>query len=126
MKLTINLLFAFAMIVSLAFFGEIASSHNPLSAQAQTRSGTVTVKRKSNVGIARKASRGAKYIYRKGRNGVVYIYRKTAKGVVYVGKKTYQGGKYVGKKTVQGTKYVGKKTYKTGRKVVSRAKKILY
>lgn len=115
MKLTLNLFLALAMVLSLAFFSEFTSSGNALSVQAQTRRGQVVVKKKSRPGIARSVARGAKYIYRKGKNGTIYIYRKTAKGTVYVGKKT-----------VQGTKYVGKKTYKTGRKVVSRTKKIIY
>ncbi len=125
MKKIFGVLFAFAMILSVAFISDAISSNSPFSAQAQTRKGNVTVKRKNN-GIATRTARGAKYIYRKGRNGTVYIYRKSAKGVVYVGKKTYKGTKYVGKKTYKGTKYVGKKTYKGSKAVVSRTKKIIY
>lgn len=124
MKKILGILFAFAMILSLAFISDAISSNSPFSAQAQTRKGKVTVKRKKR-GIATQTVRGSKYIYRKGKNGVVYVYRKTAKGTVYVGKKTYQGGKYVGKKTYKGTKYVGKKTYKGSKAVVSRTKKIV-
>jgi len=122
MKKVLNLVFASAMVLSLAFVGDAVSANNPLSVNAQT----VTVKRDNNVGIARRTSRGAKYVYRKARNGTVYVYRKTAQGTVYVGKRVYSGGKYVTVKSAQGAKYVGKKTYKGGRKVVSRAKKILY
>lgn len=119
-----GILFAFAMILSVAFVSDAISSENPFSAHAQTRKGNVSVKRK-NRGIASQTYRGGKYVYRKAKNGTVYIYRKTAKGTVYVGKKTYQGGKYIGKKTYKGTKYVGKKTYKGSRAVVSRTKKII-
>lgn len=106
--------FAFAMILSVVFISEaISPANNPFSAQAQTRTGKVSVKKKKN-GIASRTYRGSKYIYRKGKNGVVYVYRKTSKGVVYVGKKTYKGAKYV-----------GKKTYKGSRMVVSRTKKIV-
>lgn len=114
MKKILGILFAFLMILSVAFIGDAISSNNPFSAQAQTRKGNVTVKRKNN-GIATRTARGAKYIYRKGKNGTVYVYRKTAKGVVYVGKKTAKGSKYVAHKTKRGTK-----------KVVSRTKKIVY
>ena len=124
MKKILGSLFAFAMILSVAFISDIISSTSPFSAQAQTRKGNITVKRKKR-GIASQTYRGGKYIYRKGKNGVLYVYRKTSKGVVYVGKKTYQGGKYVGRKTYKGTKYVGRKTYKGSRAVVSRTKKII-
>ncbi len=118
MKRVLSIFFAFLMIVSVVFISD------DFSAQAQTRKGSVAVKKKKN-GIASRTYRGGKYVYRKGKNGVVYIYRKSSKGLVYVGKKTYKGTKYVGKKTYKGTKYVGKKTYKGSRMVVSRTKKIV-
>lgn len=103
MKKFLNLSLALLMILSIVFIGEINSSgKNAFSVQAQT--GQVTVRRKRRPGIIRSTGRGARYVARK----------------------TVQGTKYVGKKTWQGTKYVGKKTWKTGRKVTSRAKKIIY
>ena len=122
-KLT-SLFFAFAMLLSVVFVSNAISENNPFSAQAQTRRGKVTVKKRNN-GIASRTVRGSKYIYRKSKSGVVYAYRKTAKGTVYVGKKTYQGGKYVAKKTVKGTKFVGKKVVKGTKSVFSRTKKIV-
>ena len=122
-KLT-SLFFAFAMLLSVVFVSNAISENNPFSAQAQTRRGKVTVKKRNN-GIASRTVRGSKYIYRKSKSGVVYAYRKTAKGTVYVGKKTYQGGKYVTKKTVKGTKFVGKKVVKGTKSVFSRTKKIV-
>jgi hypothetical protein len=125
MKRILGIFFAFLMILSVVFISDaISPSNNPFSAQAQTRKGSVSVRKKKN-GIASRTYRGSKYVYRKGKNGVVYIYRKSSKGLVYVGKKTYKGAKYVGKKTYKGTKYVGKKTYKGSRMVVSRTKKIV-
>lgn len=120
MKKTINILFAFAMILSIAFIGDAISSNGSMSANAQ-----VTVKRKRTGGLVGATARGAKYIYRKGKNGTIYTYRKTKQGTVYVGKKTYQGGKYVGTKTVKGTKYVGKKTVNGTKSVFSKTKKVM-
>ena len=122
-KLT-SLFFAFAMLLSVVFVSNAISENNPFSAQAQTRRGKVTVKKRNN-GIASRTVSGSKYIYRKSKNGIVYIYRKSAKGTVYVGKKTYQGGKYVTKKTIKGTKFVGKKVVKGTKSVFSRTKKIV-
>jgi hypothetical protein len=118
MKKIIGLVFAFAMILSLAFIGEMTSGNNPLSAKAQT-----SVRRKSSGGlygkskrgvkyVAKKTYRGGKYVVRKGWQGTKYVGRKGYQGTKYVGTKGYQGGKYVGKKTVNGTKYVGRKTKK--------------
>lgn len=111
MKKGLNLLFAFAMILSLAFIGDAiassTSSANPFAAQAQT----VRVKSKRKVGLTRRAYRGGKYVG-----------RQVWTGTKWVGEKSWQGTKYVGGKTVQGGKYV----YKGGRKVISRSKKILY
>ena len=120
MKKIIGLVFAMAMILSLAFIGEMSSGNNPLSAKAQ-----VSVRKKKSGGLYGKSKRGVKYVYRKGKNGVVYVYRKTAKGTVYVGRKGYQGGKYVTKKSYQGGKYVTKKTVKGTKKVVGKTKDIL-
>ena len=117
MKKIIGLVFALAMILSLAFIGEMTSGNNPLSAQAQT-----SVRRKKSGNVF---TRSGKYVYRKGRNGVTYVYRKTKNGTVYVGKKSYQGGKYVAGKGVQGTKYVGKKTVSGTKKVFNKTKKII-
>ncbi|HEX8369522.1 MAG TPA: hypothetical protein VF604_13330 [Pyrinomonadaceae bacterium] len=99
MKKITSLIFALAMILSIAFVGELTSSHNPFSADAQ-----VTVVRKKRVGAIRTIGRGGKYVVRK----------------------TWNGTKYVSKKVWVGTKWTGKTTYRGGRKVVSRTKKIVY
>ena len=119
-----SILFALAMLLSVTFVSNAISENNPFSAQAQTRRGKVTVKKKNN-GIASRTVSGSKYIYRKSKNGVVYVYRKSAQGTVYVGKRVYRGGKYVTKKTVKGTKYIGGKTVKGAKAVFSRTKKIV-
>lgn len=106
MKKVFSLIFAFAMILGIAF---VADSLNVMA----QRSGSVTVKKRNN-GLASKTWRGGKYIYRKAANGTRYVYRKTSKGTVYVGKQTYRGGKWTFNKTRRGTKAV-----------VSRTKKIL-
>ena len=79
----------------------VAFVGDAFSAQAQTQ---VTVKRKSNPGAIRRVGRGGKWVVRK----------------------TWNGTKYVSRKVWVGTKWTGKKTWKTGRKVVSRTKKIVY
>jgi hypothetical protein len=101
MKKILSLAFSLAMILSIAFIGEATSTanNNPFAAQAQ-----VTVKKKRRPGIVRGTYRGGKWVV----------------------KRTWDGTKYVSKKVWQGTKWTGKKTYKTGRKVVSRTKKIVY
>ncbi len=125
MKKILSVVFAFAMLLSVAFIGEATSSKSPFSAQAQTmqttRRGSVTVRRKRRGGVVG----GAKYVGRKTKDGVVYAGRKTYQGGKYVGTKTYQGGKYVGTKAVKGTKYVGKKTVGGAKAVTSRTKKII-
>ena len=100
MKKLINLVFAVAMMFSVVFIGEAISSNAPFSVNAQE----VTVKRKRRPGIARSTYRGGKWVV----------------------KKTWNGTKYVSRKVWVATKWTGKKTYKTGRKVVSRTKKIVY
>ena len=112
MKKTISILFAFAMILSLAFIGDAVSSNGSLSVNAQT--GRVTVRRKRTGGVVGATGRGARYVYRNGK-----------RVVVYTGRKTYQGGKYVGKKTVQGTRYTAHKTKRGAKAATSRTKKIL-
>ncbi|MDQ3799918.1 MAG: hypothetical protein M3384_10730 [Acidobacteriota bacterium] len=100
MRKITSLIFALAMILSIAFVGELTSStNNPFSAEAQ-----VTVTRKKRVGAIRTIGRGGKYVVRK----------------------TWNGTKYVSKKVWVGTKWTGKQTVKTGRKVVSRTKKVVY
>lgn len=100
MKKLMSLFFAVAMMFSVVFIGEAIGSNAPYSAQAQQ----VTVKKKRRPGAIRSAYRGGKWVT----------------------KKTWNGTKWVSKKVWQGTKWTGKKTYKTGRKVVSRTKKIVY
>ncbi len=124
MKKLTGLFFALAMLLSVAFVGDVVSEKNPFSAQAQTRTGRVTVRKRNN-GIASRTYRGGKYVYRKSKNGVVYVYRKTAQGTVYVGRKTYQGGKYVTRKTVTGTKYVGRKTVNGTKTIFRKTKKVV-
>jgi hypothetical protein len=94
-----SLIFALTMVLSIAFVGELTSTQNPFSTQAQ-----VTVTKKRRPGAIRSTYRGGKWVV----------------------KKTWNGTKYVSKKVWQGTKWTGKKTYKTGRKVVSRTKKVVY
>ena len=100
MKKFMNLVFAVAMMFSVVFIGEAISSNAPFSVKAQQ---TVTVKRRKK-GIARRSYAGGKWVV----------------------KKTWNGTKYVSRKVWVASKWTGKKTYKTGRKVVSRTKKIVY
>jgi hypothetical protein len=65
---------------------------------------TVTVKRKRKAGIARRTYRGGRYVVRR----------------------TWDGTKWVSRKVWVGPKWTGRKTWKTGRKVVSRSKKVIY
>jgi len=112
MKKTIGILFAFAMILSLAFLGDAISSNGTLAVKAQT--GRVTVRRKRTGGVVGGTVRGTRYVA-----------HKSKRAVVYTGKKAYQGGKYVGEKTVQGTRYTAHKTKRGAKAVTSRTKKIL-
>ena len=98
-KTIVGIFFGLLMILSVAFVSDSSVSGNPFAAQAQTVS-----TRRRNRGIIRSGYAGGKYVTRK----------------------VYRGGRYVTVKTWQGTKWVGKKTYKTGRKVVSRTKKVVY
>jgi hypothetical protein len=99
MKKLINLVFAAAMMFSVVFIGEAISSNAPFSVNAQQ----VTVKKRRK-GVIRKGYAGGKWVVRK----------------------TWNGTKYVSRKVWVGTKWTGKKTWKTGRKVVSRTKKVVY
>lgn len=125
MKNITGLFFAAALIFSAAFIADSSSvqaqnrpsaiasqetSKTKMSAQTQTRTGQVTVKRKRTGGVIGATGRGVRYVYRNGKRVAIYTGKKTYQGGKYVGKKTYQGGKYVGGKTVDGTKYVGGKT----------------
>ncbi len=92
-KTILSLFFAMAMILSLAFVGEIASNKNPFSAQAQT----AKVKKKK-VGAIRYIGRGSKYVGKQVWNGTRWVGVKTWKGTKYVGKKTWKGTKWIGKK----------------------------
>lgn len=99
MNKLMNLVFAVAMIFSVVFIGEAISSNAPFSVNAQQ----VTVKKRRK-GVIRRGYAGGKWVVRKSWNGT----------------------KWVSKKVWTGTKWTGKKTWKTGRKVVSRTKKIVY
>ncbi|MEJ7847644.1 MAG: hypothetical protein WKF92_06115 [Pyrinomonadaceae bacterium] len=96
-KITIAF-FALTLMLSSVFISGTISTDKSFSAQAQT----VRVRRRTR-GIASSTYRGGRYVVRK----------------------TWNGTKYVSRKVWVGTKWTGKKTYKTGRKVVSRTKKIL-
>jgi hypothetical protein len=99
MKKLVNLFFVAAMMFSIVFISEATSSNSPFSVQAQQ----VTVKKRRK-GAIRQGYAGGKWVVRK----------------------SWDGTKYVSKKVWSGTKWTGKKTYKTGRKVVSRTKKVVY
>ncbi len=100
MKKITALVFAFTLLVSVPFIaGSLSTGDASFSAQAQT---VKTTRRKK--GVIRRGYAGGKWVT----------------------KKVWRGGKYVTVKTWQGTKWVGKKTWKTGRKVVSRTKKVVY
>jgi hypothetical protein len=99
MKKLINLVFAAAMMFSVVFIGDAISSNSPFSANAQQ----VTVKKRRK-GLVRKGYAGGKWVVRK----------------------TWNGTKYVSRKVWVASKWTGKKTWKTGRKVVSRTKKVVY
>jgi len=117
MKKSTGILFAFAMILSLAFIGDAISSNGSLSIKAQQ----VSVKRKRRGGVVG----GTRYVAHKTKRGAKYVAHKTVRGTVYAGKKTYQGGKYVGKKTVQGTRWTAHKTKRGAKATISRTKKII-
>ena len=99
MKKLMNFVFAVAMMFSVVFIGEAISSNAPFSVKAQE----VTVKKRRK-GVIRRGYAGGKWVVRK----------------------TWNGTKYVSRKVWVGTKWTGKKTWKTGRKVVSRTKKVVY
>src|SRR5215203_3968945 len=100
MKKLMNLVFAVAMMFSVVFIGDAISSNGPFSVNAQQ---TVTVKKRKK-GAVRRGYAGGKWVVRK----------------------TWNGTKYVSRRVWVATKWTGKKTYKTGRKVVSRTKKVVY
>jgi hypothetical protein len=111
MKKILNLTFALAMIMSVAFIGEaVSSGNNPYSVKAQT----VTVK-KRRPGVIRSVYRGGKYVGKQVWNGTKWV-----------SSKTWQGTKYAGRKTVQGTRYAAHKTKRGTKAVISRTKKIVY
>ncbi len=112
MKKTIGIFFAFAMILSLAFISDAISSNNSLSAQAQTRTGQVTVRRKRTGGVVGGAVRGTRYVAHKTKRAGKYVAHKTVRGTVYAGKKTVQGTRYTAHKTKRGAKAVTSRTKK--------------
>jgi hypothetical protein len=91
---------AVSLILSAAVIGSSMPGDASFSAPAQQ----VTVKKKRKGGIVRKSYRGGKWVARK----------------------SWDGTKWVSKRVWSGSKWVGKKSWKTGRKVVSRTKKIVY
>jgi hypothetical protein len=100
MKKLTSLIFATAMMFSIVFIGDAISSNGNLAVNAQS----VKYSKKRKRGIIRRTYGGGKWVVRKSWNGTKWVYRR-----VWVG-----------------TKWTGKKTWKTGRKVVSRTKKIVY
>jgi hypothetical protein len=104
MKKLTTLVFAFAMTLSTAFIGGNLSSTSTSAGNPTVASAQVTVRRKRKPGFTRRVYRGGKW----------------------VGTQVWTGTKWVSRKTWQGMKWTGKKTYKTGRKVVSRTKKVVY
>jgi hypothetical protein len=101
MKKLVTVFFACAMAFSIVVVGNAAPAADAFAVVPQT--GQVTVRRRKP-GIARRTYRGGRYVVRR----------------------TWDGTKWVSKKVWVGTKWTGKKTWKTGRKVVSRTKKVVY
>lgn len=99
MRKLIAAIFTVIMLVSVPFAAGMLSSDSS-SVHAQS----VTVKRKRKGGIARRTYRGGRWVVRR----------------------TWNGTKWVTRKVWVGTKWTGRKSWKTGRKVVSRTKKIVY
>jgi hypothetical protein len=104
MKKITALFFALAMSLSIAFIGgdltgSSNSAGNPTVASAQ-----VTVRKKRKPGVTRRVYRGGKH----------------------VATKIWTGSKWVAHKTWDGSKWIAHKSWKTGRKVVSRTKKVVY
>jgi hypothetical protein len=107
---------ALLMVLSCAFWAEIGpQKENPLSVQAQTRRGQVTVRRTRRPGAIRTTARGARYVGRKTVRGTRYAGRKTWQGTRYTGRKTAQGARWTGRKTVRGAKATGRGAKKVGR-----------
>ncbi|MGB7068647.1 MAG: hypothetical protein WBD22_04075 [Pyrinomonadaceae bacterium] len=102
MKILRSLILAFTLLLSFVFIeSSISTTNAPVSISAAAQQ--VTVKRRKP-GIVRGTYRGGKYVIRR----------------------TWDGTKWVSKKVWVGTKWTGKKTWRSGRKVVSRTKKIVY
>lgn len=91
MKKILGLVFAFSMILSVVFIGDLVSSNNPYSVQAQT----VTVKRKKRVGVGRRVWRGGKWVYAKSAKGTKYVIHKTKRGTKWTYHKTKRGTKKI-------------------------------
>lgn len=123
MKKTINILFAFAMILSIAFIGDALSSNGSLSVKAQT--GQATVRRRRTGGVVGSAARGTRYAAHKTKRAGKYVAHKSVRGTMYAGKKTVQGTKYTAHKTKVVTKNVGKKTVNGTKSVFSKTKKVV-
>jgi hypothetical protein len=97
------------LVVIPTFFNTNAAASNFNAALVQTSeqtTGQVVVRRRRHGPVRRTVNRG----YRGGK---------------YVAHKSWQGGKYVASKSVKGSKYVAHKSHRTGRKVVSRTKKLV-
>ena len=101
MKKILSVIFAAAMLLSVAFIGEATSSNSPFSVQAQTQT-RVIVRRRRHGGVVG----GTRYVAHKTKRAVKYVAHKTVRGSVYVGKKTVQGTRYTSHKIKRGTKRV--------------------
>lgn len=100
MKRLMAIFFAASILLSSAVISSSIPGDASFSAYAQQ----VTVKKKRKAGIIRRSYRGGRWVARK----------------------TWNGTKWISKRVWRGSKWVGKKSWKTGRKVVSRTKKIVY
>ena len=110
MKKILGLFFAATMLLSSMFVARATASNGFSSVHEQTRTGSVTVRRKRTGGVV---------------GGTKYVAHKTKRGAKYVAHKTVRGSVYVGKKTVQGTRYTSHKVKRGTKATVSRTKKII-
>jgi len=108
MNKVLAVIFAVVMVIPTLLIGDVrAGNAAPAFAQENGQTtGSVTVRRRRH-GVVRRNSARA---YRGGK---------------YVARKTVHGAKYVSHKTVQGTRYTVHTVHHTGRKVVSRTKKVV-
>jgi hypothetical protein len=107
MRKLLGFLFAFAMILSLAFVGEAFSPNSSsVLSQTQTRrqTGRVVVRRKRTGGVVGATARGTRYVAHKTKRAAKYTAHKVKRGTIYTAHKTAQGTRYAAHKTKRGTK----------------------